>query len=65
MRIGFIGLGTMGSWMALNVHKAGYALVVNDIRRETAKPHLDAGAVWADSPGNLARSAEVVFTALA
>lgn len=64
MQIGFIGLGTMGSWMALNLQKAGYALVVNDIRRETGKPHIDAGAVWADSPGELARSAEVVFTSL-
>jgi len=64
MQIGFIGLGTMGSWMALNLQKAGYTLAVNDLRRETAKPHLEAGAVWADSPGELARSAEVVFTSL-
>ena len=64
MKIGFIGLGTMGSWMALNVRKAGYELKVHDIRRETAKPHLEAGAVWADTPAELARDAEVVLTSL-
>jgi len=64
MRIGFIGLGTMGTWMALNVQKAGYPLVVYDIHRESAKPHVDAGAVWADSPGELASDADVVFTSL-
>ena len=64
MRIGFIGLGTMGAWMALNIRKAGYDLAVYDIRREAAGPHLDAGANWADSPGELARTADVVFTSL-
>ena len=32
MKIGFIGLGTMGASMALNLRKAGYELVVNDVR---------------------------------
>jgi 6-phosphogluconate dehydrogenase (decarboxylating) len=48
MRVGFIGLGTMGSSMALNLRAAGYDMVVNDIRRE-AGAHLQAGALWADS----------------
>ena len=43
MRIGFIGLGNMGGPMALNVGKAGHAMVVTDLRREMAKPHLDQG----------------------
>jgi 3-hydroxyisobutyrate dehydrogenase len=64
MKIGFIGLGTMGSGMALNFRKAGYALVVYDIRRESAKPHIEAGAAWADCPGELAQDADVVFTSL-
>ena len=41
MRVGFIGLGTMGSGMALNVQKTGCELVVHDLRRDAAKPHLD------------------------
>ena len=49
MRVGFIGLGTMGSSMALNLRAAGYDMVVHDIRREAGAPHLQAGASWADS----------------
>ena len=34
MKVGFIGLGTMGASMAANLQKAGHELVVHDIRRE-------------------------------
>ena len=44
MKVGFIGLGTMGSSMALNVRAAGHDIVVNDIRREASAAHLQAGA---------------------
>jgi 3-hydroxyisobutyrate dehydrogenase-like beta-hydroxyacid dehydrogenase len=64
MKIGFIGLGTMGRHMARHLQDAGHALVVNDIRREAATPHLDAGATWADSPIQLAETSDVVFTSL-
>ena len=64
MRIGFIGLGTMGSSMALNVRSAGHDLTVYDIRREAAAPHLAAGAKWADGPRQVAAAADVVFTSL-
>lgn len=64
MRIGFIGLGTMGAKMAANLQKAGYGLIVNDLRRDAAKPHLEAGAVWADTPREVARTSEAVFTSL-
>jgi 3-hydroxyisobutyrate dehydrogenase-like beta-hydroxyacid dehydrogenase len=64
MQVGFIGLGTMGASMAANLQKAGYRLVVNDVRREAAEPHLAAGAVWAASPRDVAEAAEVVFTSL-
>src|SRR4051812_35122950 len=64
MKVGFIGLGTMGSSMALNVRKAGYELTVNDLRRDSAKPHLEAGAKWADSPRTVAAASDVVFTSL-
>ena len=46
MKIGFIGLGTMGEGMATNLRKGGYELIVHDIRAEAAKPHLAAGASW-------------------
>ncbi len=64
MRIGFIGLGNMGGPMALNVLKAGHAMVVSDLRREMAKPHLDQGATWAGSPNEVAQASEIVFTSL-
>jgi 3-hydroxyisobutyrate dehydrogenase-like beta-hydroxyacid dehydrogenase len=64
MRAGFIGLGTMGASMALNLRAAGYDMVVHDIRREAGAPHLQAGASWGDSARDVAETADVVFTSL-
>lgn len=64
MELGFIGLGTMGSGMALNVIKAGHHLTVYDINRDAAGPHLEAGAVWADSARAVAEASDIVFTSL-
>jgi 3-hydroxyisobutyrate dehydrogenase len=64
MRIGFIGLGNMGGPMALNLIKAGHGLIVNDVRRQAAAPHLQAGAKWADSPQAVARESELILTSL-
>jgi len=64
MKVGFIGLGTMGRHMASNLMKGGHELVVNDVRREAAGPHVQAGAKWADSPRAVAEATEVVFTSL-
>lgn len=38
--------------------------MVYDVRREAAVPHLAAGAVWADSPRQVAQNCEVVFSSL-
>jgi 3-hydroxyisobutyrate dehydrogenase-like beta-hydroxyacid dehydrogenase len=64
MRIGFIGLGMMGASMAANLQKAGHALLVSDIRRESAASHLANGAEWADTPRAVAAGSEIVFTSL-
>jgi 3-hydroxyisobutyrate dehydrogenase len=64
VRVGFVGLGTMGRHMALHLRQAGHDLVVFDTRREAAEPHLEAGATWAEGPAALAASSEVVFTSL-
>ena len=64
MKVGFIGLGTMGASMAYNCLQGGNEMIVHDIRREAATPHLEAGAVWADTPREVAEAAEVVFTSL-
>src|SRR5437763_16950812 len=64
MKIGFVGLGMMGSGMAANLQKAGHDLVVHDLRRAAAEPYLAAGAVWADTPRGVAEASEVVFNSL-
>ncbi len=64
MKVGFIGLGTMDGSMAYNCLQGGNEMVVHDIRRESATSHLEAGAVWADTPREVAESSEVVFTSL-
>jgi 3-hydroxyisobutyrate dehydrogenase len=64
MKVGFIGLGTMGNGMASNLQKAGYELVVHDVRRVAAEKYLAAGAVWADTPKALGEQCDVVFTSL-
>jgi 3-hydroxyisobutyrate dehydrogenase len=64
MKVGFIGLGTMGASMASNLQKAGYDLVVNDTRPDAAKPHVAAGAEWVDTPRAVGEAAEVVFSSL-
>ena len=63
MRLGFIGLGNMGAYMAANLQKQ-HELVVHDIRREAAKDHLANGAKWAENPAELARQSEIVLTSL-
>ena len=64
MKIGFIGLGTMGASMAANLQKSQHRLVVNDIRKESAEAHIGAGAEWADTPRAVAERCDVVFTSL-
>jgi 3-hydroxyisobutyrate dehydrogenase len=64
MKVGFIGLGTMGGPIALNALKGGHELIVHDIRREAAEPHLKESAEWAASPSEVAAASEVIFTSL-
>ena len=62
--VGFIGLGNMGGGMAGNIQKAGYPMVVFDIREEVVKPFLDGGARLASSPAEVARLSDVILTSL-
>jgi len=65
MKVGFIGLGIMGSRMAANLQKNGYDLVVFNRTRAKARPLLDKGAIFAESPAKLAEEVDVLFTMLA
>jgi 3-hydroxyisobutyrate dehydrogenase len=66
MRIGFIGLGVMGSAMAGHLAKGGHTLTLFDIApnvaRKVARRHKGARAVG--SPRAVAEASEVVFTML-
>ncbi|WP_109312363.1 NAD(P)-dependent oxidoreductase [Ruegeria sp. AU67] len=62
MRIGFIGLGTMGGPAALNLIKGGHDLTVCDLDRNRAEEHLALGAKWAETPAAAAQAADIVFT---
>src|SRR5258708_17704128 len=65
MKIGFVGLGAMGSGMAVNLQKSGAPLVVYNRSREKAAALVSAGAVWADTAAGVAAEVEVLFMMLA
>jgi len=50
----------MGGPLAGFVLKAGFALVVHDLQRAAAAPLLDASAIWADAPRDVAAQCDVV-----
>ncbi|MDO9229877.1 MAG: NAD(P)-binding domain-containing protein [Syntrophales bacterium] len=63
-KTGFIGLGTMGKWMALNMLKAGFPVRVYDIN-PAAIPFLTGqGAAAADSPADVAGQVDWLFLSL-
>ena len=65
MKIGFIGLGIMGSRMAANLQKHGYSLVLFNRTRDKAEPLLGPCGTFSDSPAKLAQQVDVLFTMLA
>src|SRR5258707_2067357 len=64
MKVGFIGVGTMGAGMASNMQEGGNDLVVNDLTRQAASRHLAAGATWAETPKAVAQACDLIFTSL-
>jgi 3-hydroxyisobutyrate dehydrogenase len=60
-RIGFIGLGIMGSGMARNLLTKGHALCVWNRSPERLAPILEAGATAAESPAALAARSDLVI----
>ncbi|MGE5618259.1 MAG: NAD(P)-dependent oxidoreductase [Sphingomonadaceae bacterium] len=63
-RVGFVGLGQMGRWMAQNLLKAGYPLTVFNRTAEKGRFLVEQGASLASSPAELAAASEVVFLSL-
>ena len=64
MKIGFIGLGIMGSRMAANLQQAGHELVVYNRSAEKAEALVANGAILANEPAQVAEDVEVIFTML-
>src|SRR5262245_21702463 len=60
-RVGWIGTGVMGRWMCQHVMSKGYAATVYNRSKDKAQPLLEQGAKWADTPKQVAESADVVF----
>ena len=65
MRIGFIGLGIMGSAMATNLLKAGFNLTVWNRSIEKCSPLISLGATVAASPRSLAESSDLTIAMMA
>ena len=61
-KIGWVGTGVMGRWMCQHVMDLGYSTTLCNRTRAKAQPLLDAGAAWANSPGEVAVASDVTFT---
>jgi 3-hydroxyisobutyrate dehydrogenase len=64
MRVGLAGVGKMGSTVAQRLASLGHQVSVWNRSPARARPLLDAGLAWADSPEALARQCEVVISFL-
>ena len=60
-RVGWVGTGVMGRWMCQHLMTKGYPAMVYNRTKDKAKPLLDAGAAWADTPRAVAERSDVVF----
>lgn len=61
-RLGFVGLGVMGSRVAKRLLDAGHTVTGYNRTRSKAQWLLDAGMKWGDSPRRVAEASEVVFS---
>jgi 3-hydroxyisobutyrate dehydrogenase-like beta-hydroxyacid dehydrogenase len=60
--IGFIGVGTIGHWMARNILKGGYAVTVHDRNSQAASALAAHGAKTANSPAATAAASDITIT---
>ncbi len=64
MKVGFIGLGNVGSKLSKSLLRNGFEMVVRDLDRAAAQPLLDGGAMWAATNRELAEACDLVITCL-
>ena len=63
-RLGWIGLGKMGTPMAARLLEAGHGVEVYDVSPDACHPLRDAGASVAHSAQDVVQAADIVFTSL-
>ena len=63
-KVGFLGVGHLGSLLAHSLLRSGYEVAVTDLRRENAESLLAAGAGWRESPRAAAEDTDCLITCL-
>ncbi|KNX96264.1 NAD(P)-dependent oxidoreductase [Listeria monocytogenes] len=61
-KIGFVGTGVMGSSMAGHLLEAGYEVLVYTRTKTKAEDLLDKGALWIETPGELANKVDILIS---
>ena len=62
MIVGFIGLGSTGLAVSKNILRAGFDLIVNDLRKELSVSLIRIGAGWSETPAEMLDEVDVVAT---
>ena len=63
-KVGFIGLGNLGTPMAQNIQRAGFPMAVYDAREGATRALLEGGARLAASPGEVAAVSDVIMSSV-
>ena len=61
-RVGWIGTGVMGASMCGHLLRAGFHVTVYNRTKKKAQPLIDQGAQWVDSPIQVAKKSDVIFS---
>lgn len=61
-KIGFIGIGVMGASMCSRLMDKGYQLSIYNRTKSKADALISKGATWANSPAEIAKTSDVIFT---
>ena len=64
IKIGFIGLGNVGSKLAGSLLRNGLDLTVRDLKPEIAEPLMAQGAKWGESPRSMMEDSDMLITCL-
>ena len=64
MKVGFIGLGNVGGKLAESILRNGFDLTVRDLDPDRTQQFLNAGALVAQSPKEIAETCEIIITCL-